>query len=367
MKLEELKKQLPAWKESNAEFYNNYVHAIRGGKATLSAYMHIYDYAMGLISDLPQTVKFGSYGTIFKNYHYKLGFNGLLGMLLQVFENDKMLYFQAQVNREKLKMAILYWFLFDDYHYNLMLAIKKYPSQELKMQLEELEEQVIENALVLGIKDREYWEEQLAKGELIITGNKLRKCFFVELEENFNVEEFEEIEELQEKVTSNNLEDNEEAKDDTEVNDSELLKEKVTTCNDKPQRGRKPAFFGIDSLQKLFALKMNQEKANEVITMMENEASLELYNGIKLVSMIVALEACGYIDYLLDGKVSGFYKLLPESCRRVLAYDTFNEYYNNMHLYHFENKCFDQKIKDGTKENWEKEIKRYILMFQGIK
>lgn len=136
-------------------------------------------------------------------------------------------------------------------------------SQELKMQLEELEEQVIENALVLGIKDREYWEEQLAKGELIITGNKLRKCFFVELEENFNVEEFEEIEELQEKVTSNNLEDNEEAKDDTEVNDSELLKEKVTTCNDKPQRGRKPAFFGIDSLQKLFALKMNQEKANE--------------------------------------------------------------------------------------------------------
>lgn len=38
-----------------------------------------------------------------------------------------------------------------------------------------------------------------------------------------------------------------------------------------------------------------------------------------------------------------------------------------MHLYHFENKCFDKKIKDGTKENWEKEIKRYILMFQGIK
>ena len=29
MKLEELKRQLPAWKESNAEFYNNYVHAIR--------------------------------------------------------------------------------------------------------------------------------------------------------------------------------------------------------------------------------------------------------------------------------------------------------------------------------------------------
>ena len=101
--------------------------------------------------------------------------------------------------------------------------------------------------------------------------------------------------------------------------------------------------------------------------MMENEASLELYNGIKLVSMIVALEACGYIDYLLGGKVSGFYKLLPESCRRVLVYDTFHEYYNKMHLYHFENKCFDPKIKDGTKENREKEIKRYILMFQGIK
>lgn len=145
------------------------------------------------------------------------------------------------------------------------------------------------------------------------------------------------------------------------------MKEKVTTCNNKPQRGRKPAFFGIDSLLKLFALKMNPEKANEVVTMMEDEASLELYNGIKLVSMIVALEACGYIDYLLGGKVSGFYKLLPESCRQVLVYDTFHEHYNNMHLYHFENKCLDQTIKNETKENWEKEIKWYILMFQGIK
>lgn len=367
MKLEELKKQLPAWKESNAEFYNNYVHAIRGGKATLSAYMHIYDYAMGLISDLPQTVKFGSYGTIFKNYHYKLGFNGLLGMLLQVFENDKMLYFQAQLNREKLKMAILYWFLFDDYHYNLMLAIKKYPSQELKMQLEELEEQLIENALVLGIKDREYWEEQLAKGELIITGNKLRKCFFAESEENFNVEEFEGIDELQENVTSNDFEDDEEAKDDTEVSDSELLKEKVITCNDKPQCGRKPAFFGIDSLQKLFALKMNQEKASRIVTMMENEASSKQCNGIKIVSMVVALEESDYIDYLLNGKASGFYDLLPEKCRQVLAKDTFLRHYRNMHRHHFEKICFGKKIKEETKENREKEIKRYILMFQGIK
>ena len=45
-------------------------------------------------------------------------------MLLQVLEKDKMLYFQAQVNREKLKMAILYWFLFDDYHFCLICKIK---------------------------------------------------------------------------------------------------------------------------------------------------------------------------------------------------------------------------------------------------
>ena len=55
MKLEELKKQLSVWKRYNAGFYNDYVHAIRDGKATLSAYMHIYDYAMNQISDLPKS------------------------------------------------------------------------------------------------------------------------------------------------------------------------------------------------------------------------------------------------------------------------------------------------------------------------
>ena len=106
MKLEELKKQLSVWKRYNAGFYNDYVHAIRDGKATLSAYMHIYDYAMNQISDLPKSVKFGSYGTIFKNYHYKFGFNGSFGMRLQVFDNDKILYFQAQVNRERWRYCI---------------------------------------------------------------------------------------------------------------------------------------------------------------------------------------------------------------------------------------------------------------------
>lgn len=367
MKLEKLKKQLPAWKENNAEFYNNYVHAIRDGKATLSAYMHIYDYAMGLISDLPQSVKFGSYGTIFKNYHYKLGLNGLLGMLLQVFDKDKVLFFQAQVNRENLKMAILYWFLFDDYHYNLMLAIKKNPSQELKMQLEELEEQVIVNALILGIKDGEYWEEQLAKGELIITENKLHKCFLAKSEVYSNLEEFKGIDELQEKVTPNGSADYEEVKNDSKVCELKPLKEKSMACNEKMHRGRKPAFCGIDSLQNLFALKINPERANAVVAMMGKEASSELCNGIKLVSMIVALEDCGYIDYLQNGKASGFYELLPEQCRKVLAKDTFLGHYSNMHQYHFENICLDETIKDATKNNWEKEINQYKLKFQGIK
>lgn len=367
MKLEELKKQLSVWKRYNAEFYNDYVHAIRDGKATLSAYMHIYDYAMNLISDLPKSVKFGSYGTIFKNYHYKFGFNGSFGMLLQVFDNDKMLYFQALVNREKLKMAILYWFLFDDYHYNLMLAIKKYSSQELKMQLEKLEEQVIENAIILGIKDRGYWVEQLAKGELIISGNKLRKCFHAESEKYFNMDEFKGIDVLQEKVKTNGFEDNEESNNDIEVCESGLLKEKATACNYKSQRGRKSAFFDIGSLQELFALKMDQGKASKIVSIMENEASSKQCNGIKMVSMVVALEDCDYIDCLLNGKTSGFYDLLPEKCHQVLAKDTFLGHYSNMHRHHFENKCLDETIKNETKKKWENEINQYILMFQGIK
>ena len=93
------------------------------GKVPLAAYMHIYDFAMSQIPNLPESVKFGSYGNLFENYYGKYGFSKLLGMLAQVLNKDMFLYLQAQKNTQKLKDAILYWVLLDDFHFFLMCRL----------------------------------------------------------------------------------------------------------------------------------------------------------------------------------------------------------------------------------------------------
>lgn len=93
MGIEELKQDLQVWIKSNRNFYNKYVRAIRKdnftekGKVPLAAYMHIYDFAMSQIPNLPESVKFGSYGNLFENYYGKYGFSKLLGMLAQVLNS----------------------------------------------------------------------------------------------------------------------------------------------------------------------------------------------------------------------------------------------------------------------------------------
>ena len=46
MNIEEYKRELENWKEEHTNFYNECLHAMKNRKATLGAYMHIYDYAM---------------------------------------------------------------------------------------------------------------------------------------------------------------------------------------------------------------------------------------------------------------------------------------------------------------------------------
>lgn len=82
MNIEEYKKELTEWKEKHTNFYNEYVHAMKSKRATLTAYMHIYEFAMTQIPDLPDTVELGECGDLFNIYYTRYGFNKLIGMLV---------------------------------------------------------------------------------------------------------------------------------------------------------------------------------------------------------------------------------------------------------------------------------------------
>lgn len=296
MKLEELKKQLPAWKENNAEFYNDYVHAIRDGKATLSAYMHIYDYAMGLISDLPQSVKFGSYGTIFKNYHYKLGFNGLLGMLAQVFDKDKVLFFQAQMNCEKLKMAILYWFLFDDYHFCLICKIKDASDDKNNYfeHFEKLEGQIVSNSLVLGIKKEQYWYRQNVFSKLILSQENLRELLLSQTKDEPPIVDYSQIIDVQKR--------------------SEETSKKV---------GR-PSSISAKTFDEYVSLKIPDDSTRSCIVKYVL-SRLGDGSGKDLALLVLAMESCGIIDKLDGKKVAPFHALLKRENMNICDQSNFSK------------------------------------------
>lgn len=56
MNIEEYKKELAEWKKNHIDFYNEYVHAIKSRKATLTTYMHVYVFAMNQIPWLYQRI-----------------------------------------------------------------------------------------------------------------------------------------------------------------------------------------------------------------------------------------------------------------------------------------------------------------------
>ena len=56
MTIEEYKKELTNWKVKHTDFYNEYVHTVKCKRATLTTYMHIYEFAITQIPSLPEGV-----------------------------------------------------------------------------------------------------------------------------------------------------------------------------------------------------------------------------------------------------------------------------------------------------------------------
>jgi len=65
MNIEEYKKELAEWKKNHIDFYNEYVHAIKSRKATLTTYMHVYVFAMNQIPGLPKDIELGDCDDLF--------------------------------------------------------------------------------------------------------------------------------------------------------------------------------------------------------------------------------------------------------------------------------------------------------------
>ena len=95
MSIEEYKKELENWKEEHTNFYNECLHAMKNRKATLAAFMHIYDYAMSELPSLPEQVELGACEDLFMIYHEKSSFNGMSGMLNLLCYYDKIFYAQS--------------------------------------------------------------------------------------------------------------------------------------------------------------------------------------------------------------------------------------------------------------------------------
>ena len=323
MGIEELKQDLQVWIKSNRNFYYKYVRAIRKdnftekGKVPLAAYMHIYDFAMSQIPNLPESVKFGSYGNLFENYYGKYGFSKLLGMLAQVLNKDMFLYLQAQKNTQKLKDAILYWVLLDDFHFFLMCKIGKCENI-LEEKLRELELQIIQNSMVLEIKDKAYW----------LSPHIYRKLLF-EDEERENLQQIwnnhkEQQEACLESPNLQNDEDCDEEDVNKDYNECESSEEK---CNDEKavqempkiakKKGRRPSLSSESLKDYISLIVQDEEKANAIFQFVENELKMTV-DGPGLACLAVAMESCKVIARLDGGMVAPFHALLkkenPETC-----------------------------------------------------
>ena len=72
MNIEEYKKELENWKKEHTNFYNECLHAMKNRKATLGAFMHIYDYAMSELPNLPEQIELGACEDLFMIYHFAM-------------------------------------------------------------------------------------------------------------------------------------------------------------------------------------------------------------------------------------------------------------------------------------------------------
>lgn len=350
MNIEVYKKELTDWKKKHTNFYNEYVHAMKNKRATLTAYMHIYEFAMTQIPNLPDTVELGECDDLFNIYYTKYGFNELIGMLVSVWANDKILAIKSFAQREKLKKAIVTWLVLGDLHTCIVNKVNSYPDRDnYEEGLNKLLCRIIRNSIITGIKDKSYWLSSQIQTKISLPNDELETYLSIPKQEN-SPEKTDSVvsEDIVLDATQTNSivmsvdgEDSAKAPSDNDVisieeNESEEygkgLNAPINTYSPKSNRGTKPGFANLKEKSLAAIVESTIENNNEVDCKKLAKSIVSEIEKCKedrdRAPLIVALEICGIIPILKGKLVSAFCIIVNSESKIEIQYRNFTNYYN---------------------------------------
>ena len=168
------KKTLQDWLHEHEDFYKGYVRAMKDDWPTLQGYMHVYEYGLKQIPELPDEVEFGQCDDLFTTYYDKSAFTGFMGVWSMVYQQDKLFALRSLFGKGDLKLAIASWLMLGNLHTCIISRIQAHPKRNLYAdELHKLEKRIIRNSLITGIKDADYWHSAVAQSMLIVPNEEL--------------------------------------------------------------------------------------------------------------------------------------------------------------------------------------------------
>ena len=323
MNIEEYKKELENWRKEHTSFYNECLHAMKNRKATLAAFMHIYDYAMSELPSLPEQVELGACEDLFMIYHEKSSFNGMSGMLNLLCYYDKIFYAKCLLQKEKLKMALLTWLVIGDLHTCIINKTARHPNKDdYEEGLRKLQYRLIRNSLITELKNANYWSSQRIFDKLLLSKEELKQC-------------------LESHV----------------LTIPEAPKEIQQSTN---KRGRKSKFEDLKDKSLEGFIEYSTGSRNNVDAYVEKivQQLEHCTMGEDLAALTIALEHCKIIKCVDNGGVRLFWNMLHDKCNTIVGYEAMNDSYRGLVLFHNGGKVAS-KFATGRKK-----ISEYIEMFQ---
>lgn len=297
MNIEKYKKKLEEWKVEHNNFYNEYVHALKSDKSTLTTYMHVYEFAMMQIPDLPSNIELGACGDLFNIYFEKYGFNKLIGMLVSVIGNDKLLGIKSIVQRNKLKKAIVAWLVLGDLHTCIINKIISFPDNgNYEESLNQLIYRLVKNSIITGLKSEDYWRSVQKKKKLFTIDAEMEKCIAL-VKKEIAVEE-----------------------------DAQQMKSRP---------GRKPKFNDLKeiTLEGFIEYSTGDPEKAKLYTPKIVEQLSCYKKGEDLAALTVALEYLGIITCIDNGGVRTFWRMLRKKCNTIVGYEAMNDNYKILEVY----------------------------------
>ena len=333
MKTEDYKKELAEWKKNHSVFYNEYVHAIKSRKSTLTTYMHVYAFAMNQIPDLPKDVELGDCDDLFKTYFGKYHFNKLIGMLASVIGNDKFFGIKSLTQRNNLKKAIAAWLVLGDLHTCIINKVISYPDKaNYEESLNKLLCRIIKNSIITGLKVESYWRSVQSKNQLFPKDGDMKNLLA-------NIKK-----EIAERKDHNN----------------EKQGESVQQKKGKPGRKLKFEDLKENTLEAFIEYSTNNHNKAKTYTPIIVDLLTKCSTGEELAALAVALEHLKIIKNIDNGGVRMFWNMLHEKCDTIVGYEAMNDCY----------KMLEPFIKIGKLPKdcatGMKKIKDYITIFKEI-